>query len=65
MNITFLEVCSQESYAKKGHVEIRPLIPLVLISIVESERTDKNNNDFIAVMCRYRPSDMDTKKIIM
>ena len=41
MNIVISELCNQASDAKKGKIEIRPAIPLVPESIVESDRTDK------------------------
>ena len=55
MNIAIAEACSSASDAEKGKIEIRPAIPFVPESAVESERTEKNKDDFIAVTCRYRP----------
>ena len=65
MNIAIAEACSKASDAEKGKIEIRPAIPFVPESAVESDRTEKNKDDFIAVTCRYRPSAGDSKKIIM
>ena len=39
-----------------------PAIPFVPESTVESDRTDKNKDEFISVTCRYRPSARDSKK---
>ena len=62
MNIAIAEACSKASDAEKGKIEIRPAIPFVPESAVESDRTEKNKDDFIAVTCRYRPSAGDSKK---
>ena len=63
MNIAIAEACSKAGDAEKGKIEIRPAIPFVPESAVESDRTDKNKDDFIAVTCRYRPSSSgDSKK---
>ena len=53
MNIAFSEACNQASDAEKDKIEIRQAIPIVPESIVESERTDKNKDEFISVtyMC--------------
>ena len=62
MNIAISEACKQASDAEKGKIEIRPAIPFVPESTVESDRTDKNKDEFISVTCRYRPSAGDSKK---
>ena len=62
MNIAIAEGCSKASDAEKGKIEIRPDIPFVPASAVESDRTDKNKYDFVAVTCRYRHSAGDSKK---
>ena len=62
MNIAIAEAYSKASDAEKGKIEIRPAIPFVPESAVESDRTDKNKNDFISVTCMYRPSSGDSKK---
>ena len=62
MNIAIAEACNSASDAEKCKIEIRPAIPFVPESAVESERTEKNKDDFIAVTCRYRPSAGDSKK---
>ena len=62
MNIAISEACKQASDAEKGKIEIRPAIPFVSESTVESDRTDKNKDEFISVTCRYRPSAGDSKK---
>ena len=62
MNIAISEACKQTSDAKKGKIEIRPDISFVPESSVESDRTDKNKDEFILVTCRYRPSAGDSKK---
>ena len=56
MNIAISEACKQVSDAEKGKIEIRLAIPFVPESTVESDRTDKNKDEFISVTCRYRPS---------
>ena len=61
-NIAILELCKQASDAEKGMIEIRPAIPFVPESTVESERTGKNKDEFILVTCGYRPSAGDSKK---
>ena len=62
MNIAISEACKQASDAEKGKIEIRAAIPFVPESTVESDRTDKNKDEFISVTCRYRPSAGDSKK---
>ena len=62
MNIAIAEACSKSSDAEKGKIEIRPAIPFIPESAVDSERTEKNKDDFITVTCRYRPSAGDSKK---
>ena len=49
MNIAISEACKQASDAEKGKIEIRPAIPFVPESTVESDRTDKNKDEFISV----------------
>ena len=61
MNITITEACTQASDAEKGKIEIRPAIPFVPETTVETDRTDKNKDEFISVTCRYRPSAKDSK----
>ena len=56
MNFAISEACKQASDAEKGKIEIRPAIPFVPESTVESDRIDKNKDEFISVTCRYRPS---------
>ena len=46
MNIAIFEVCKQASDVKKGKIEIRPAISFVPESTVESDRTDKNKDEF-------------------
>ena len=53
---------SKASDVEKGKIDIRSAIPFVPESAVESDRTDKNKDDFFAVTCRYRPSAGDSKK---
>ena len=62
MNIAISEAYKQASDAEKGKIEIRPAIPFVPESTVESDRTDKNKDKFISVTCKYRPSAGDSKK---
>ena len=62
MNIAISEACKQTSDTKKDKIEIRPAIPFIPESTVESDRTDKNKDEFISVTCRYRPSAGDSKK---
>ena len=62
MNIAISEACKQAIDAEKGKIEIRPAIPFVPESTVESDRTDKNKDEFISVTCRYMPSAGDSKK---
>ena len=62
MNIAISEVCKQASGAEKDKIEIRPAIPFVPESTVESDRTEKNKDRFISVPCRYRPNAGDSKK---
>ena len=47
MNIAISEVCKHASDTEKGKIEIRPAIPFVPESIVESERNDKNKDELI------------------
>ena len=49
MNIAISEACKQASDVKKGKIEIRPAISFVPESTVESDRTDKNKDEFISV----------------
>ena len=60
MNNAISEACKQTSDAEKGKIEIRPAIPFVPESIVESDRTNKNKDEFISVTCSYRPSAYDS-----
>ena len=55
-NIVISETCNQASDAEKDKIEIRPAMPFVLESTVDSERADKNKDEFISVAFRYRPS---------
>ena len=50
MNIAISEVCKQVSDAKKGKIEIRPAIPFVPESTVESDWTNKNKDEFISTI---------------
>ena len=62
MDIAISKVCSHASDAEKGKIDIRPDIPFVPESTLESDRTGKNNGEFILVTRRYRPSTRDFKK---
>ena len=62
MNIAIFEACKEASDAKKYKIEISPAIHFVSESTVESEKTDKNKDEFISAACRYRPSAGDSKK---
>ena len=62
MNIAISKACKQASDAEKGKIEIRPAILFVPESTIESDRTNKNKDEFIQVNCRYRPSAGDSKK---
>ena len=50
MNVAIFKACSQASDAKNGKIGIRPGIPFVSESKVDSERTEKNKDDVIALM---------------
>ncbi len=62
MNIDIAEAYSNVSHVEKGRIENTPPIPFVPEYAVESDRTEKNKDDFITVTCRYRPSAGDSKK---
>ena len=62
MNIAISEACKEASDAEKGKIQIRPAIPFVPESTVESDRTNKNEDESISVTYRYRPSAGDSKK---
>ena len=59
------KVCSTVSDAKSGRIEIRPAIPFIPEYTVDSETTDENNDDFIAVTCSLMPCRGVSRKIIM
>ena len=61
-NIAVSKACCQASDAEKHKIEIRPTIPFVSDSKVYLQMTDKSNDEFISVLCRYRPSAGDSKK---
>ena len=56
------KVYSQTSNAEKDKIKVRPAIPFVPESTLESIRPDKNKNEVIAVTCRYMCSAGDPKK---
>ena len=58
MNGTIYKVCSQASDTEKGKIAIRPAIHFVPEYVIESERTEKNKDEFIAVV--YRSSARDS-----
>ena len=58
----YSKACSQVSNSEKGKIEIRPAIPFVPESTVDVERIDKNKDEFISLIYRYRPSARDSKK---
>ena len=55
MNIVISELCSKANDAKKCRIRRRPAIPITSESTVDLDRTEKNNADFIVVICRYMP----------
>ena len=59
MNIAIAEACSKSSDAEKGKIEIRPAIPFIPESAVDSERTEKNKDDFITCLLYTSPSPRD------
>ena len=65
MNITISEVYNQAKDIEKGKIEIMSAIPFVKESTVGSERTEKNKNGFIAVICKYRSSTRKSKRILV
>ena len=61
MNSAISKACSQASDKEKGKIEFTQAIPFAPESIVDSKRTEKNNDDSITVTCRYTPSTCDSK----
>ena len=62
MSIIFSEVCTSTSDAEKQKVETFPVIPFVPDYTVDGYRTEKNRDDLITVICRYRHIPWDSKK---
>ena len=62
MNSAISKACSQASDKEKGKIEFTQAIPFAPESIVDSKRTEKNNDDSITVTCRYMYSAGDSKK---
>ena len=57
-----IDISKQLGNAENGKIEIRSSIIIVPKSTVDSQRTDKNKDEFISVTCRYSPSAGDSKK---
>ena len=62
MNVSISKAYSQASNVEKDNIEIRPATPFAPESTVDSEIIEKKEEDFNAVICKYRTSAVNSKK---